>query len=318
MVKILVLLPDARRRSQAAHLMVSNLAGSLALVTCKEPLRVSIGNHMRSLLSTAAPGAEQSTTEMLVHLCSSENLELGCMLIEKAATEKAMRDIDEAVAPALQARRKSRETTGQPFYDMSIFNNLRYPAALPDSLRPKPGGLHPQQLLVYEAFQRVPRQPSVTRSPAGPAGAAGPGMGGPGPHGGGPSPRLLPSASPASPALGGMQGVAARGGGGGGMSPKGVELTLEQALSAWQGAIGRLDMAIGGLLAAHRRAGGGPELTLHSANRDQDLSAALQEVCDGGVGGADGWGDVESDGPLLLSLRTVLYVRLARCWFKDK
>lgn len=251
--------------------MVSNLAGSLALVTCKEPLRVSIGNHMRSLLSTAVPGADQSTMEMLVHLCSSENLELGCMLIEKAATEKAMRDIDEAVAPALQARRKSRETTGQPFYDMSIFQNLRYPGALPDSLRPKPGGLHPQQLLVYEAFQRVPRQPSVTRSPAG--GPGGVPQGG----AGGPSPRLLPSASPASPALGGMQGAgAARGGG---LSPKGVELTLEQALSAWQGAIGRLDMAIGGLLTAQRRAGGGPELTLHAANRDQELSAALQEVC---------------------------------------
>lgn len=272
--------------------MVSNLAGSLALVTCKEPLRVSIGNHMRSLLSTAAPTADQSTMEMLVHLCSSENLELGCMLIEKAATEKAMRDIDEAVAPALQARRKSRETTGQPFYDMSIFQNLRYPGALPDSLRPKPGGLHPQQLLVYEAFQRVPRQPSVTRSPAGPSGAAGPGApqgGGGGPGSAGPSPRLLPAASPASPALGGMQGVAAAATGRG-LSPKGVELTLEQALSAWQGAIGRLDMAIGGLLTAQRRAGGGPELTLHAANRDQELSAALQEVGGGGaLAGFCGW-----------------------------
>lgn len=268
---------------QAAHLMVSNLAGSLALVTCKEPLRVSIGNHMRSLLSTAVPTADQATTETLVHLCSSENLELGCMLIEKAATEKAMRDIDEAVAPALQARRKSRETTGQPYYDMSIFNNLRYPGALPDSLRPKPGGLHPQQLLVYEAFQRVPRQPSVTRSPAGPSVSAGPGgaqgpQGGGGPGSAGPSPRLLPSASPASPALGGMQGGgAAAAAAGRGLSPKGVELTLEQALSAWQGAIGRLDMAIGGLLTAQRRAGG-PELTLHAANRDQELSASLQEV----------------------------------------
>ena len=33
----------------AAHMMVQNLAGSLALVTCKEPLRVSMGNHLRSL-----------------------------------------------------------------------------------------------------------------------------------------------------------------------------------------------------------------------------------------------------------------------------
>lgn len=148
---------------------------------------------------------------------------------------------------------------------MSIFNNLRYPGALPDALRPKPGGLHPQQLLVYEAFQRVPRQPTVTRSPAGPSGTAGP-TGGVG----------YAPASPASPALDSVQGAAAAAARG--LSPKGVELTLGQALPAWHGAIERLDMAIGGLLSAHRRQGG-PEPTLHAANRDQDLSAALQEVC---------------------------------------
>lgn len=93
--------------------MVSNLAGSLALVTCKEPLRVSIGNHMRSLLATSAPHSDQSTTEMLVQLCSAENLELGCMLIEKAATERAMRDIDEAVAPSLQVMRGQGTIQGQ-------------------------------------------------------------------------------------------------------------------------------------------------------------------------------------------------------------
>lgn len=42
--------PSAKKLSNAAHLMVSYLAGSLALVTCKEPLRVSMGNHLRSLL----------------------------------------------------------------------------------------------------------------------------------------------------------------------------------------------------------------------------------------------------------------------------
>ena len=36
---------------EAAHLMVSSLAGSLALVTCREPLRVSLTSHLRSLLN---------------------------------------------------------------------------------------------------------------------------------------------------------------------------------------------------------------------------------------------------------------------------
>ena len=66
--------------------MISNLAGSLALVTCKEPLRLSICNHLRSLLSAAT--TDQALIEQIVHVCSNDNLDLGCMLIEKAAMEK--------------------------------------------------------------------------------------------------------------------------------------------------------------------------------------------------------------------------------------
>ena len=35
---------------QAAHSMAQKLAGSLALVTCKEPLRSNLSNHMRQFL----------------------------------------------------------------------------------------------------------------------------------------------------------------------------------------------------------------------------------------------------------------------------
>ena len=42
---------------------------------------------------------------------------------------------------------------------MSIFgNNQRYPASLPDQLRPKPGGLRPEIFQLYDNFQRMPRQ----------------------------------------------------------------------------------------------------------------------------------------------------------------
>ena len=45
---------------------------------------------------------------------------------------------------------------------MSIFgsDNHRYPS-VPELLRPKPGGLRNDQLLVYDVFQRMPRQPVV-------------------------------------------------------------------------------------------------------------------------------------------------------------
>jgi len=174
-VKDFAMESDENKMRKAAQLMVSNLAGSLALVTCKEPLRGSVATNLRNLLSAAISSAGiklgadgEQLIEQVVQVCSADNLELGCMLIEKAATEKALRDIDEALSVPLQTRRKHREQTGQPFYDMSIFTNGRsaYPSALPEALRPKPGGLQHQQLMVYEAFARVPRQPVVAGSSA--------------------------------------------------------------------------------------------------------------------------------------------------------
>jgi len=107
------------------------------------------------------------------------------MLIEKAATEKAVRDVDEALAQSLNARRKHREQTGQPFYDMSIFGNVnqRYPAALPEQLRPKPGGLRPEHFQLYESFQRLPRPtPGSEGAPSGTAQSSlAPGRAGPSP-----------------------------------------------------------------------------------------------------------------------------------------
>eukprot|EP00898_Chlorokybus_atmophyticus_P005844 jgi/Chlat1/6260/Chrsp44S05774 len=165
--------PDEGRMRKAAHLMVSSLAGSLALVTCKEPLRVSMANHHRQLLQAFANSIEPAALEQAVQLATADNLELGCSLIEKAATEKAIHDIDEALQQAYTVRIKHREQTGQPYYDMSIFASGRYPSALPDALRPKPGRMTPAQQRVYEDFARLPRQPPPTPRPYGQPGPPG-------------------------------------------------------------------------------------------------------------------------------------------------
>jgi CCR4-NOT transcription complex subunit 1 len=168
-VKDFAMESDENKMREAAQLMVANLSGSLALVTCREPLRSSVSTHLRQLLISAATGnsaestspqlgdALQSFIDQCVSICAADNLDLGCMLIEKAAMEKAVRDIDESLASDLSTRKRHRETTGSPFYNMSIFGSGTYPSALPDPLRPKPGGLRNDQLLVYKAFQRSPR-----------------------------------------------------------------------------------------------------------------------------------------------------------------
>jgi CCR4-NOT transcription complex subunit 1 len=141
---------------KAAQLMVSNLAGSLAVVTCKETLRLSMGSTLRALLVAQNSGLDPAALDQAVQTCSVDNLDLGCMLIEKAATEAAVRDIEEALAGPLNDRRKAA-SQGLPHAD--ALAGKRYPNALPEMLRPTRAGLGPQQLSVYEAFARQPRSP---------------------------------------------------------------------------------------------------------------------------------------------------------------
>ena len=149
---------SVEKMRKATQLMVANLAGSLAAGTCKEPLRASMVNNLRTLLMNAAPGLDAAEVERAAQTCSTDNVDLGCMLIEKAATEGAQRDIDEQLAAPFAARRKAA-AQGQPFVD-EAYAGKRYPAALPEMLRPTRAGLGPAQLLVYEAFaKQAPKPP---------------------------------------------------------------------------------------------------------------------------------------------------------------
>lgn len=81
--------PDDVKLRSCTHQMITSLAGSLALVTCKEPLRLSIGNHLRSLLAQA--GLPSDELERIVQTCSNDNIDLGCKLIEKVTMERAIK-----------------------------------------------------------------------------------------------------------------------------------------------------------------------------------------------------------------------------------
>ena len=158
--------PDEQRLRLAAHLMVKSLAGSLALVTCKEPLRAQLLNHLRQLLQ--AQISDSNVLEQTLNLITSDNLDLCCSLIEKTSTDKAQRSIDELLVNAYAARRKHWETMPQqPFIDVNVLTSGRFPPSLPEVLRPKPGHLNPSQFRVYEDFSRMIRAP-----PSGAADAA--------------------------------------------------------------------------------------------------------------------------------------------------
>ncbi|KAG6747935.1 hypothetical protein POTOM_047826 [Populus tomentosa] len=164
---------DETRIYNAAHLMVASLAGSLAHVTCKEPLRSSISSQLRNSVQSFSLTSE--ILEHAVQLVTNDNLDLGCAVIEQAATDKAIQTIDTEIAQQL-VRRKHRDGVGQTFFDANMYTQSSM-GVVPDALRPKPGHLSVSQQRVYEDFVRLPWQnQSSHSSPVIPAGSASSGL----------------------------------------------------------------------------------------------------------------------------------------------
>ena len=258
--------PNESPLRRAAHQMISNLAGSLALVTCKEPLRVSISNHLRTLLS--GTNMEANVIDQIVQKCSSDNLDLGCMLIEKAVTERAIRDIDEALAGPIKLRKKHMESgaAANTFSDTTslsaanITNVItkaavtgvsKYPRELPESMRALPGGLTPSQLHVYDGFQR---QKLTVPSPNGDAAASSTALSGsqgmsPAPHSMSPSPQPLQSM--ANPSL-----------------------SMAQSLEAYQLSLSRVDNSLKAVMIQAQ----GRDVSLSMLGGDHEIVSRLREI----------------------------------------
>ncbi|KAI3986448.1 hypothetical protein MKX01_037730 [Papaver californicum] len=144
----------------SAHLMVASLAGSLAHVTCKEPLRVSISSHLRNLIQALSPSSD---FEQAVQISTNDNLDLGCAVVEKAAIEKALQTIDGEIAGQLSVRRKHRDAVGPTYFDATVYTQGSM-CVVPEALRPKPGRLSLSQQRVYEDFVRFPWQNQPSQS----------------------------------------------------------------------------------------------------------------------------------------------------------
>ncbi|SCM21694.1 CCR4-NOT transcription complex subunit 1, putative [Plasmodium chabaudi chabaudi] len=112
---------------KAAHIMTASLAASLALATCKEPLRISLTQNLRELLQPTSTKDcnDQVLIEQVVQVLSADNLELGCNLIEQAVIEKAIIDINEALAPTLLAKHVANEENVKLNDSVNIMNNKK-------------------------------------------------------------------------------------------------------------------------------------------------------------------------------------------------
>lgn len=144
--------PDENKMRTSAIGMAQRLAGHLALVTCKEPMRLSMVNNIRNGLLQSG-FSESAVSEQAVTMIVNDNLEYVCRTVESAAEREAVPQIDDSLRPSYQIRKRHRDQrTGQPFIAPEV---SRYALQLPDVFRLKPGGLTPQQLGVYDEFARA-------------------------------------------------------------------------------------------------------------------------------------------------------------------
>ncbi|XP_064641680.1 CCR4-NOT transcription complex subunit 1-like isoform X3 [Lineus longissimus] len=151
--------PEEGRMRMAAHHMVRNMTAGMALITCREPLLISITTNLKTaFLQTFRVGESQNATppqkemiEQASQVLATDNTELACAFIQKTAVEKALPEMDKRLATEFELRKHARNE-GRRYCDPVV---LTYQAErMPEQIRLKVGGVTPQQLAVYEEFGR--------------------------------------------------------------------------------------------------------------------------------------------------------------------
>lgn len=143
---------EARVRSAAIN-MVKRTAGSLALVTSKEPLRASMTNYIRALSGELPQGLPEGT----IIMCVNSNLDIACSQVEKKAEERAVPEIEEIIEQELELRRVHRLTRpDEPYIDPGL-SRWSWTIPAPFKLQPSATGLNQEQMGIYDEFARHPR-----------------------------------------------------------------------------------------------------------------------------------------------------------------
>jgi len=147
---------DSAKLRHAAQLMVKNLAGNLAMVTCKDPLRERMTSSIRTAL-IAVGYPESGLPDHIVSGIVDDNLEAATAVLKSLTVDKASKDIDVNLAAHFASRREHLEhRPNQHYIDSASVAIALPPGALPNILRMIPGGLLPQQTRVYEDFAEQP------------------------------------------------------------------------------------------------------------------------------------------------------------------
>ncbi|KAK3679271.1 CCR4-NOT core subunit cdc39 [Recurvomyces mirabilis] len=148
---------DIEKLKSSAYTVVKALSGSLALVTCKEPLRMSITNNIRI---SAGRNIQEPLPEGQILMFVNDNIETVCSLVETAAEDHSLAEIDAQLATAIEERKRHNERRpNEPFNNPPV---SRWAQLIPEPFKQDPqggnaSGLNRQQLGLYEEFGRQAR-----------------------------------------------------------------------------------------------------------------------------------------------------------------
>ena len=142
------------RIRKAAQQMARQLSGSLALVTCKEPLRMSMNNHIR-LQQDETP--ENTIPEGAVLMCVNDNLDTACEIVQRQAEERSMPEIEVHIENEILIRRQHRTNHPNEQFISPAYNG--WSRFIPEPYKIAAGGLKPEQMAIYTEFARQSRGP---------------------------------------------------------------------------------------------------------------------------------------------------------------
>uniref|UniRef100_A0A8C4M098 CCR4-NOT transcription complex subunit 1 n=1 Tax=Equus asinus asinus TaxID=83772 RepID=A0A8C4M098_EQUAS len=132
---------EESRMRIAAHHMMRNLTAGMAMITCREPLLMSISTNLKNSFASALRTASPQQREMMDQAAAQL----------KTAVEKAGPEMDKRLATEFELRKHARQE-GRRYCDPVV---LTYQAErMPEQIRLKVGGVDPKQLAVYEEFAR--------------------------------------------------------------------------------------------------------------------------------------------------------------------
>ncbi|KAE8295757.1 CCR4-NOT transcription complex subunit 1 CCR4-associated factor 1 [Larimichthys crocea] len=145
---------EESRMRVAAHHMMRNLTAGMAMITCREPLLMSIATNLKNSFAAALRAPTPQQREMMEEAAAriaQDNCELACCFIQKTAVEKAGPEMDKRLATEFELRKHARQE-GRRYCDPVV---LTYQAErMPEQIRLKVGGVDPKQLAVFEEFAR--------------------------------------------------------------------------------------------------------------------------------------------------------------------